>query len=71
MATNIVSVPVKEKLDETNYNLWSLKVQFFVNNEDMGEFLTATMSALADRNEHGKDVTTCEHYHEKLKAYQT
>jgi len=37
----------------------------------MAEFLTASMSASAKWNEHGKDVTAGEQYHEKLKAYQT
>ena len=35
------------------------------------EFLTASMSASAKRNEHGKDITVSEQYQEKLKAYHT
>jgi len=71
MATNIVSMPVNEKLDGINYDLWSLKVQFLINNIDMAEFLTASMFAPAEREEHGNDVIASEQYQEKLKAYQT
>ena len=39
MATNIGSMLVNEKLDETNYDLWSLKVQFLLNNGDMVEYV--------------------------------
>jgi len=48
MATNIGSMPVNEKLDETHYDLWSLKVQFLLNNRDMMEFLTTFMFAAAE-----------------------
>ena len=41
MATNISSMPINEKLDGTNYDIWSLKVQFLLNSGDMMEFLTA------------------------------
>ena len=71
MATNIGSMPVNEKLDGTNYDLWSLKVQFLLNNGDMVEFLTASMYPPVERDEHGNDVTTSEQYKEKPKAYQT
>jgi len=37
----------------------------------MVEFLTATMSAPAERDKHDKVVTASEQYHEKLNAYQT
>ena len=39
MATNIGSLPVNKKLDETNYNLWGLKVQFLLNNKRNGGVL--------------------------------
>jgi len=68
MAGNISSMPVHEKLDETNYDLWSLKVQFLLNNGDMVELLTASMFAPAERDEHGNVVTASEQYKEKLKA---
>ena len=71
MATNIGSMLVNEKLDETNYDIWSLKVQFLLNNRDMVEFLTAFMFAPAEGDEHGNVVTASEQYKEKLKAYQT
>jgi len=57
MAINIGSMPVNEKLDETNYDLWSLKVQFLLNNGDMVELLTASMFSPAEQDEHGNDVT--------------
>jgi len=65
MATNIGSMPVNEKVDGTNYDLWSLKVQFLLNNRDMVEFLTTFMFAPAERDEHGNDVTTSEQYIKK------
>ena len=34
----------------------------------MVEFLTATISAPVERDEHGKDVTTSEQYQEKTKG---
>jgi len=71
MATNIGSISVNEKLYETNYDLWSLKVQFLLNNGDMVEFLTTSMCPPTKRDEHGNDVTASERYKEKLKAYQT
>jgi len=71
MTTNIGSIPVNEKVDATNYYLWSLKVQFLLNNGGMVEFLTGTMFAPAKRGEHGEDVTASEQYQEKLKEYET
>ena len=70
MATNIGSMPVNEKLDGTNYDLWSLKVQFLLNNGDMVEFLTASMYLSAEQDEHGNNVTVSEQYKEKLTSYQ-
>ena len=60
MTANIGCMPFNEKVDGTNYDLWSLKIQFLLNNRDMEEFLTASMSALAKWNEHGKDVAASE-----------
>jgi len=37
----------------------------------MVEFLTASMFAPAERDEHGNDVTASEQHQEKLKVYQT
>ena len=71
MATNIGSMPVHEKLDETNYDLWSLKVQFLLNNKDMVEFLTTFMFAPPEWDEHENVVSASEQHKEKLKAYQT
>ena len=71
MATSIGSMSINERLDRNNYNLWSLKVQFLLNNGDMVEFLTISLSALVDRDEHGKDVAASGQYQKKLKAYQT
>jgi len=71
MATNIGSMPVNEKLAGTNYDLWSLKVQFLPNNGDMVEFLTGSMYPPVERDEDGNDITASEQYKEKLKAFQT
>ena len=60
MATNFGSMPVNEKLDGTNYDLWSLKVQFLLNNGDMVEFLTSCMLPPTERDEHGDNVTASE-----------
>jgi len=38
---------VNEKLDGTNNDIWSLKVEFLLNNGEMVEFLTASMFAPA------------------------
>ena len=61
MTTNIVSMPFNERLDETNYDIWSLNVQFLLNNGDMVEFLTASMFSPVEWDEHGNDVTASEH----------
>ena len=71
MATNMGSMPVNEKLNGTNYNIWCLKVQFLLNNGDMVEFLRAFMFALAEWDKHNNDVIASELYQEKLKAYET
>ena len=71
MATNIDSMPVNEKPDRTNYDIWSLKVKFLINNRDMMEFLTTFMFAAAEQDEHGNVVSASEQHKEKLKAYQT
>ena len=71
MATNIIQYVINEKLGGTNYVRWSLKVQFLLRQRDIIESLTASMSALAEWNENGKDVTASEQYKEKLKARQT
>ena len=60
MATNIGSIPVNEKLDGTNYGLWSLKVKFLLNNGDTVDFLTNSMFPPAKWDEHGNDVTASE-----------
>jgi len=46
-----------------------LKVQFLLNNGDMVEFLTTTMSTSADKDEQDKDVSVSEQNQEKLKEY--
>jgi len=61
---------VNKKLDETDYDIWSLKVQLLLNNGDIVEFLTATMFVLTNKDKHGTDVTASKQYQEKLKANQ-
>ena len=51
-------MPFNKKLGGTNYDIWSLKVPFFLNNGDIVEFLIASIFAPAERDEHGIDVTT-------------
>ena len=60
MATNIGSMLANEKLDRTNYDNWSSKVQFLKNSGNMVEFLIAFMCAPAKRDEHGNVVTPSE-----------
>ena len=59
-----------EKLDGANHDLWSLKVQFLLNDRDMVELLTTSMSTPTNKDEHGKDITAIKQCQEKLKAYQ-
>ena len=50
MATNVDSMPVNEKLNGSNHDLWSRKVQFLLNNGDLVKFLTSTMSTPTDKD---------------------
>ena len=71
MATIVIrSMPINEKLDQTNYDTWSLQVQFVLNKRDMADFLTTSMSAPIEKYEQGKDVTVGDQHQDKLKAYQ-
>ena len=65
----IANIPTNEKLDETNYDLWLLKIQFLLKDKDMIELLTTSMSAPAEKYKRGKDVSACEWCQESLKAY--
>jgi len=56
MALNIGSLPVTEKLDRINYDIWSLKVQFLLNSRNIVEYFTTTMSTPANSGEDGKDI---------------
>ena len=53
MATKnlIGSMSSKEKLDNTNYDVWHLKVQFTLNEGGMLDLLTTSMPALTDKDD--------------------
>jgi len=63
-------MPISEKLNDNNYNLWHLKVQFILNEGDMVDHLTISMSALTNKDDQGNDITTTEQYKPSLTAYQ-
>ena len=64
-------MPFYEKMDDSNYDIWHLKVQFTLNEGDILDLLTTSMPALIDKDEQGEDIITIEHYKENLKAYHT
>jgi len=46
MCRNVIGgMPANEKLDGANYDIWSLKVQFFLNDEDVIDLSTCSMLA--------------------------
>jgi len=40
--------------------IWQLKVQFYLNNDDMLDLLTSFTTALAEKDKQGRDITTTE-----------
>ena len=70
-AKNLIrSMPSNEKLDDKNYDVWLLKVQFTPNDGDMLDLLTTSMPAPTDKDDQGRDITVTEQYKENLKAYR-
>ena len=60
MTINIGSMAINEKQYGTNYDLGSLKGHFLLNNRNMVEFWTTTMSDLTNKYEYDEDVTASE-----------
>ena len=58
-------MPTNKKLYGANYDLRHIKVQFVLNDGDIIELLTSSISTLID-----KDVTISKQCQESLKAYQ-
>ena len=58
------------KLDESNYDMWRPKIQFFLNEREMLQHLTTTMSVPATKDKDNKDITSTEEYQATLVAYQ-
>jgi len=56
----IGSMLTSKNLNDTNYDISYLKVQFILNEGDMLEHLIVSMATLVDRNKHGKDITASE-----------
>ena len=56
----IGSMPISQKLDDTNHDIQNLKVQFNLNEGDILDLLTASMPAPADKDEQGQDIITNE-----------
>lgn len=59
-----------DKLDGSNYDVWHLKVQFYLNNDDMLDHLTSSMVHPTEKDEQGRDITGTEQYKENLKICQ-
>lgn len=59
-----------DKLDGSNYDVWHLKVQFYLNNDDMLDLVAASMAPPAEKDEQGRDITGTEQYKENLKTCQ-
>ena len=59
-----------DELDGSNYDFWHMKVQFYLNNDDMLDLLTSSKAPPAEKDEQDRDITVTEQYKENLKAYQ-
>jgi len=72
MATgNLIGrMPISDKLNDSNYDLWHLKVQFILNEGGMLYHLTISMPAPANKDERGMDITITEQYKQNLTTYQ-
>jgi len=65
----IICMQYDDILDGSNCDVWHLKVQFYLNNDDMLGLLTSSMTAPAEKDEQGRDITVTEQYKENLNAY--
>ena len=57
---NLIGIPSNSKLDDTNYDIWHLKVQFTINECDTLDLLVASTPVPADKDEYDKDVIASE-----------
>ena len=58
----IGELSTNEKLDESNYDMWCRKIQFLLEECEVLEHVTTTLSAPATRNKDNKDIATIEEY---------
>ena len=66
----IGDLSTNEKLDEPNYNMWRRKIEFLLNEREVLEHLTTTMSSPAAKDKDNKDITSTKEYQTNLVAYQ-
>ena len=50
------------RLDGSNYDTWSWKIQFLLNEHEVLEHLTTTMFVPATKDKDNKDITSTEEY---------
>ena len=61
---------INGKLDGSNYDMWCWKTQFLLNEHEVFEHLSATMSVPVNRDKDNKDITATEEYQASLVEYQ-
>jgi len=66
----IGALSTDEKLDGSNYDMWHRKIQFLLDNREVLEPLSVTISAPATKNKDDKDITSTEEYKASLAVYQ-
>jgi len=66
----IGDLSTNEKLGGSNYDMWHRKIQLLLNEREVLEHLTTTMSARATKDKENKDITSIEEYQASLVAYQ-
>jgi len=58
------------QLDGSNYDMWSWKIGFLLNGNDVFELLTTTMCVPTTKDKDNKDITSTNEYRPCLVAYQ-
>ena len=58
------------QLDGSNYNMWCWKIQFLLNEHEVFEHLTTTLSIPATKDKDNKDITATDKYQASLVAYR-
>ena len=56
--------------DGSDYNMWSWKIEFLLNEHEVFEPLTTTMSVPLTKDKDNKDITATDEYQASLIAYQ-